>query len=244
MAKMLRIGHSGAGIYAPPNTLRSFERALAFGVDMVEFDVRRCRDALVLIHDKELGASTSGRGNVRDHTLEELRRVDAGEGETIPTLEEAASLIKGRAQMNVDLKESGYEGEVLQVLRKHGVLGDVLISSLIPASLRMVKALAPEVLVGLSYPSTRPYLTPFIRLTPWLMRLTMSWRISGMIAAASADAAMVRYQLITPQLVTAAHRVGYRVLAWTVDDQFVMRRLKQMGIDGIASNRPDLLADL
>ncbi|MFA4837548.1 MAG: glycerophosphodiester phosphodiesterase, partial [Dehalococcoidia bacterium] len=169
---------------------------------------------------------------------------DAGEGETIPTLEEAACLIKGRAQINIDLKEAGYEDEVLEVLSKHGILGDVLISSVIPASLRKLKRLAPEVAVGLSYPPAKLYLMPFVRLTPWLMRLTMPWRIQGLIAAASADAAMVRYQLITPQLVIAAHRFGYRVFAWTVDDLLVMRRLEKMGIDGVTSNRPDLLANL
>ena len=241
---MLRIGHSGAGVYAPPNTLRSIDLAIEFGMDMVEFDVRRCRDALVLIHDKKLGMNTIGRGNVRDHTLEELRKVDLGEGETIPTLEEATCLIKGRAQMNIDLKEAGYEEEVLEVLRKRGVLGDVIISSLIPESLRTLKRLAPEVLVGLSYPPAKPYLTPFVRFTPWLIRLTMPWRIAGIIAAAHADALMLRYQFITSNTVTAAHLVGYRVFAWTVDDLLVMRQLKKIGIDGIASNRPDLLADL
>jgi glycerophosphoryl diester phosphodiesterase len=244
MAKFLRIAHSGASAYAPANTLRSLELALQFGVDMVEFDVRRCRDALVLIHNKNLRASTSGRGNVGDYTLAELRRVDAGEGETIPTLHEAVSLINRRAQMNVDLKEVGYECEVLEVLRQHGVLNDVLISSLIPASLRTVKALAPEVPVGLSYPSMNPYKTLVVRLTPWLMRLIIRWRILRMIATAHADVTMMHHQIITPQLVAIVHHRGYRIFAWTVDNLVVMQRLKKMGIDGITSNRPDLLVQL
>jgi len=232
MAKFLRIAHSGAGAYAPANTLRSLELALQFGVDMVEFDVRRCRDALVLIHNKKLRASTSGRGSVGDYTFAELRRVDAGKGEPIPTLHEAVSLINGRAQINVDLKEAGYEDEVLEVLRQHSVLGDVLISSLIPASLRTVKALAPEVTVGLSYPSRNPYMVLVVRLTPWLMRLTIPWRIIRMIATAHADATMLHHQIITPQLVTVVHRHGYRIFAWTVDNLVVMQRLRKMGIDG------------
>ena len=244
MAKFLRIAHAGAGIYAPPNTLRSFELGLQFGVDMIEFDVRRCRDGLVLIHDKDLRASTSWRGNVRDYTLAELRRVDAGDGAPIPTLYEAVSLIKGRAQMNVDLKEAGYEGEVLEVLRRHGVLGDVLVSSSNPTSLRAVKTLTPEVAVGLSYPSNKSYMVPVVRLTLWLTRLTVPRYILRLIADAHADATMLRHQIITPQLVIVVHHAGYRIFAWTVDDLVVMRRLKKMGIDGITSNRPDLLAQL
>lgn len=208
---------------------------------MVEFDVRRCRDALVLIHDPYMAASTGVRVNVRDHSLMELRGIDVGHGEVIPTLHEAVSLLKGRAQMNVDLKETGYEGEVLEVLRQHKVLSDVIISSVIPSSLRTLKMLAPEVSLGLSYPPRKRYLTP---VASQIIRHILPWRIKGIIAAAHADAVMLRYQFITPEAVTAAHRAGYRVFAWTVDDLPVMRQLEKMGFDGVASNRPDLLARL
>lgn len=244
MAKLLRVGHSGAAAYAPPNTLRSLELALKLGVDMVEFDLRRCRDALVLIHDKDLRSSTNGRGNVGDYTCAELQNLDAGDGERIPTLHEAVSLIKGRAQINVDLKEAGYEDEVLGVLRQHGVLVDVLISSLIPASVRRVKALASEVSAGISYPSDNPYKRLVVRLMAKLTPLPLTHRIPKIIAAAHADSIMMHHQIVSPQMVDSVHSAGYRIFAWTVDDLISMQRMKKLGIDAIISNRPDLFAQL
>jgi len=217
---------------------------------MVEFDVRRCRDALVLVHDERLRRGPYSQSCVRDRTLAELRRLGIRADERIPTLDEAVSLIKGRAQMNLDLKDAGYEGEVLHVLGRHGVLRDVLVSSLAPASLRAVKALAPDVPVGLSYPddkggvSGKQYLAPIVRLTLWLMRLTVPWRMPRMIAHARANATMLHREIISPRLVAVVHRAGYRVFAWTVDDLAMMRRLQAMGVDGIASNRPDLFTQL
>ena len=227
---------------APHNTLRSIEVALQLGVDMIEFDVRRCRDTMVLLHDADLKTPSGGSGRVRDYTLAELRKLDVSSGYPTPTLQEAVSLIKGRAQMNVDLKETGYEGELLRILRHHNVLGDILISSLIPASLRTLKKLAPEVQVALSYPSGNQ--RGVISLMPWPLRLTIPWHVVRMVAAAHADAIMLHHHIITPQTVTAAHRRGYRAFAWTVDDPAEMKRLKQMGIDGITSDRPDLLMQL
>lgn len=217
---------------------------------MVEFDVRRCRDALVLVHDEHLSVRGGLRRRVRDCTLAELRQLDLGDGERFPTLREAVAVIKGRAEMNLDLKEAGYEVEVLDVLAQHDVLGDVLVSSLMPASLRAVKALVPAVPVALSYPedkggvSAKPRMAPVVRLILWLLRLTVPWRIPGMIARAHANAAMLHQQLVSPRLIAVVHRAGYRVFAWTVDDIVLMRRLRAMGMDGIASNRPDLFAQL
>jgi glycerophosphoryl diester phosphodiesterase len=246
-ARFLRIGHAGAGEFAPPNTLRSIELALQLGVDMVEFDVRSCRDALVLHHDARLGHS---RRRLQDHALDELATLDAGEGERIPTLDEAISLIKGRALINVDLKEEGCEGQVVDSLQKHAMLGDVLISSSAPSTLRAIKALAPDIPAGLSYPtddtgvSAKPYAAPVVEVALWLIRLSMPRRIARKIAGARADAAMLHYRVITPHLVAVAHAAGYRVFAWTVNELSTMRELRAMGVDGIASNRPDLFAQL
>lgn len=103
----ISIGHSGASAYSPPNTLKSIGLALHYGVDMVEFDVRPCRDALVLYHDDYLPHSTNGRMLISQCCNEELRRIDIGEGERIPLASEAIDLIKGKAPMNVDLKDRG-----------------------------------------------------------------------------------------------------------------------------------------
>ncbi|MEM3426627.1 MAG: glycerophosphodiester phosphodiesterase family protein, partial [Thermoproteota archaeon] len=103
MSSVLKIGHRGARFYEPENTLRSFRKALELGVDAVELDVRRTRDGeLVVIHDAEVDRTTNGKGLVRELTLEEIRRLDAGKGEKIPTLEEALDFLDGRVKILIE----------------------------------------------------------------------------------------------------------------------------------------------
>lgn len=92
MGKVLVIAHRGASAYEPENTLRSVEKALELGADMVEVDVRASRDRhIVVMHDPVVDRTTNGKGYVKDMTLKELKKLDAGLGEKIPTLHEVAS---------------------------------------------------------------------------------------------------------------------------------------------------------
>ena len=87
---MMKIGHRGACGYEPENTLRSFNKALDLGVDMVEMDAHVCRSGeVVLIHDDTVDRTTDGHGHVADMMFTDLSRLDAGHGEKIPTLEQA-----------------------------------------------------------------------------------------------------------------------------------------------------------
>src|SRR3989304_9561360 len=151
----LRIGHAGAGGLAAPNTLSSLSLALDFGVDIVEFAVRPCLDTLVLLHDDDL-SHLSGQHQLASQTAySEIRRLDAGQGECIPTFLEALELVKGRALLNIDLKGTGYEEDVVEALNTNGLLGETLGSRLEPASLRKGRRLYPQVGTSLSYPSDR-----------------------------------------------------------------------------------------
>ncbi len=101
----LKIGHRGACGYEPENTLRSFKRALDLQVDMVEFDVYTLAGGeIVIIHDDKVNRTTNGHGYVLDKNFEEIRKLDAGQGEKIPTLEEALDLIDKKCQVNIELK--------------------------------------------------------------------------------------------------------------------------------------------
>jgi hypothetical protein len=105
------MGHRGAPVDEPENTLRSFSRALAVGVAAVELDVQLTKDGrLAVIHDETLDRTTSGRGLVKDFTLAELQRLDAGRGEPIPSLEEVFDLVQGQAHLVVELKQAEAAG--------------------------------------------------------------------------------------------------------------------------------------
>lgn len=245
----LRIGHGGASGHARANSLRSLSCALDLGVDVVEFDVRACRDALVLEHDDNL-AHYGVQQLLSQTTLDDLRRIDPGADGPIPTLADALGLIKGRALINVDLKAEGYEAATLEMVRAKGMLGDVLFSSLIPASLQRLRQLDPHVRTGISYPEDRgnasgnPYLKPIVNVVVALMRLTFSYRVLAMMANAQADAVMLYHKVVAQPTVDTVHRAGKKIFVWTVDDQAQLQRIKHLGVNGIASNYPDRFAKI
>jgi glycerophosphoryl diester phosphodiesterase len=247
--RFVRIGHRGAAALAPQNTLAGFQCAVDLGVHAVELDVRRTADdQLVVMHDAHLEASTDGVGLVAAHTLEQIRACDAGAGETVPTLGEALDFLHGRAMVVVDLKERGYEEQVISCARERNMLDEVLLCGLDAASLRTVALLAPAVLTAFSYPedtgsaSTKPYLATAVKVALAVMRLTLPLRISGMMRRAGAQGTMLYHEVVNKDVVKAVHAAGGWIGAWTVDDSDDIERLAEIGVDSITSNRPDLLA--
>lgn len=246
----LRIGHAGAGAYAPPNTLKSIALALELSVDMVEFDVRPCRDALVLYHDDHLPHPSNGRVLISQCWYEEIRRIDIGEGERIPLASEVIDLIRGKALMNVDLKDRGYEDRVIELLREKNILGDVVISTLILESLVKIKEIVPHVRTSISYPSDQfnvskiPILKPITRHALTVKRWLLPFRLLGIMANARADATTLHFRTVSQATLNRVHAYGGKVYAWTVDNIAPMRALHAMGVDGIVSNRPDLFEQL
>jgi len=246
----IRIGHAGASAYAPANTLESFELALELGVDMVEFDVRPCRDALVLLHDDALASALEGETRACELTLDQVRAMRAGDGQRVATLDEAIDLLKGRALLNVDLKTRGIEAAVIATLRRKGMLADVLISSLDPQSLSEIRRLDPAVATAISYPedrggaSTRSYLAPIVTIVLRLMRAQMPSRVMRLMASAEANAAMLYHKVVSHASVERVHAANKRVFVWTVDDLPALQLVRSLGVDGAASNRPDLFRQL
>ena len=116
-----RIGHRGAAGHAPENTQASFRKAIELGCDMTELDVHVCASGdVVVIHDETLDRTTNGKGNVSDHTLTELKQLDAGKGEQIPLLQEVLELLKDRIMLNIELKGLGTAEPVYKIVKKTG----------------------------------------------------------------------------------------------------------------------------
>ena len=149
----LCIGHRGARGHAPENTLLSIDTGIRLGAGMIEFDVQRCVDELVVIHDLRLERTTNGRGRVGQARYDDLRRLDAGAGQHIPSLREVLDLVEARVALNIELKSAdGTASQVAQVLR--GVIGDgwsaeqFLVSSFHLPELYEFKQILPEVPVA------------------------------------------------------------------------------------------------
>jgi len=219
---MLKIGHRGARLYEPENTLRSFKRALDLGVDAVEFDVRKTKNGkIVVIHDEKVDRTTNGKGLVKDLTLKEIKLFDAGQGERIPTLEETLDFMDREAKMLIELKENDLEENVLNLVSHAGLTDNVIIISFLEEALRRVRELNSKVETGLIYSRHKnPVKTALELKANYLLPL---YRFTH-----SAD-------------VEKAHKNGLKVIVWTINTPEEVEEYVKKSVDGITSDKPDIL---
>ena len=216
-----KIAHRGASAYEPENTLRSFRRALDMGADLIEFDIRMSSDGhLIVIHDKKVDRTTDGTGLVREMTLGQLKKLDAGKGEKIPTLEEVIDFGKGKTRFVIELKEGGVEGKIVDVIKQNDLLEDVVIVSYHSKLVKNVKQLESRVTTGL------------ISLLPF--------NAVGSGKESLVDIVAPFHYLVTRGLVEKIHRNGMFLFTWVVDSQKRAEKLKEIGVDGIVTNKPDI----
>ena len=154
MVQLWIVGHRGARAVAPENTLRAIRTGMKCA-DYVEVDVRLSHDGIpVLIHDARLERTTSGTGQVNDLTVIQLKSLDAGEGETIPTLDEVLNVVtQGECGLVIEIKEPGSEEIICDVIR-NSVSGKVLTVSFHYQSLSIMKTCLPDLKTGIIVPAT------------------------------------------------------------------------------------------
>jgi|SRR5579884_2477920 len=226
-----KVGHRGAPREFPGNTLRSFQAAVARGCTMVECDVRQARDGvLVLAHDPEVKPEQGPEVAVAEQTSRDLYALDLGAGEGVPTLDEMVAWAQGRCAVMADMKcgGGGVEAQVVEAL------------SALPPEAKLVPGAAAE--------SRRRFreIDPALPLSLSLgieqasTLDTDDWEelLAGMVAVTW------EYPLLDARRIARLHALGRRVYAWTVDDVETMRRLIAAGVDGIISNRADLMQSL
>ena len=221
---MIIMGHRGAAAVAPENTLLSVAKAIEIGVDAVEIDVRLTKDReLVVIHDASVDRTTNGRGPVSQYELRDIKTLDAGRGEKIPTLQEVVDLVGGHVTLVVELKEEETEKKVVELIRKNHFEQQVYVISFWHGLVKTVKALAPRIKTGV---------------------LLVGCPVDACVATqASADAVVMRYGFVNRDFVETAHKEGLQVLIWNIDDRNLLKPYVEMGVDGIASNDPQVLVE-
>jgi glycerophosphoryl diester phosphodiesterase len=232
-APLRRVGHKGADLIAPGNTVESFDVALAHGVDMIEFDV--------------LPADPAGRGD--DRLLLAHDYEDAAAREPL-TLEEGLAHLAGVAftgvELDVDLKLRGYEERVVRALEEAGLTGRSLISTQHAESLERLRELRPDLRLGWSVPrARRDYTSSRLYALPALgalevMKRALPRRAAAAVRAGRCDALMAHWRLVTPGLVRAVRGAGGDVFVWTVDHAEHIRRFEAMGVTGVITNDPRL----
>ncbi|MEX0829420.1 MAG: glycerophosphodiester phosphodiesterase family protein [Nitrospirales bacterium] len=219
--KLLRIGHRGAAGHAPENTPASLVEAVKFGVDLVEFDVRRSLDgALVLLHDQTVDRTTNGHGNVETLPFRILRGLDAGGGARIPLLAEALECLDERAGAMIELKVAGIAAGVCAVVQAGHFQRQVIFASFFQEELVTGRSLLVDAQTLALFEGEPIHPTDFV------------------IDARPTHAGLALAS-VTSGDVQALQGRGIRVFVFTVDKPDDIDRMKRLGVDGIISNFPE-----
>lgn len=219
---IFKIGHRGARAYEPENTLKSFKKAIEIGVNAIEFDVRQTKDKkLIVFHDDKVDRLTDGKGFIKNLTLEQIKSLDVG-GEPIPSFEEALDFIDKKIQrIVIELKEFGFEDKVLRELRKRRLEDRVIIVSFLERVLEKIRELEGNIEMGLIYVT---------HLSPIKSALKLK-----------ANYLVPFYRFTHTKDIQKAHKEGLKVIVWTINKKEEALKYAQKGVDGIASDKPDIL---
>jgi glycerophosphoryl diester phosphodiesterase len=236
------VGHKGADLIAPGNTLASFSAAVDAGVDTIELDVLWTRDGhpridaaertpLIVAHDWH---DAEGR--------EPLTLAEALDAFTTPPLE--------KVEIDLDIKLPGREEEIVAAVRERGLLERAMVSTMELSTLVKIGALEPGLRRGWTYPrvtkdwnSKRWAKAPMLATLVWMRK-----RLPGLAARElpkmGVDAMWVYHPLVSRRLAKITALAGVELIAWTVDDASRMEKLVAAGVDGICSNDPRLFASI
>jgi glycerophosphoryl diester phosphodiesterase len=220
----------------PENTLAAFEAALELGVDGIEFDVRMCKSGeIIVFHDATLQRLTGARGFVSKSNLAELRKLRIlSTEERIPLLSEVLELTKEKAMLNVEIKanginQRGLERNVVNLLKKHDLINDTIISSF-----------NPLVLAKINKQKTGDLNTGYL-----VDRNFRLWNSAILVGKAlSARALHIDHRLAKPRFLKRIRKSGLFCLAWTVNKKEDMQALIEMGVHGIITDKPEQLKAL
>lgn len=213
-SRLLLLGHRGARLYAPENTIPAFDLALDHGTDGFEFDVRCTRSKQSIVcHDGKFNSMV-----VRKRTLEQIHAKSV-DGKP-PCLEDVLELYSHRAFLNIEIKVRGMEQVVVEAMNRFPPRRGYFISSFLPSVVRKLHELDASLVLGA------------ISKSYWHLRRWKALPVSYVVP---------HYNLLTPKLLDELHSAGKTVITWTVNDPREMERVAEMGVDGIISDDTKLL---
>jgi glycerophosphoryl diester phosphodiesterase len=221
VSALIRVGHRGAPVVAPDNTIAGFDAAIAIGVDMIEFDVLPdpASGTLYLAHDQ--GALDVTRSLTLSAALEHF-----------------ATPPFAAIRLQLDIKRRGIERRVIDALDASGTRGRAFVSGLTDG----FRAIAPELPIGWTVPDK-----PLVGQLPLVRRLyreRLPARAAARIAAREIDALVPHWRLVTDRLVAAVRDAGGEIYVWTVNDAAELERLAGLGVTGVITNDPRLFASM
>lgn len=229
--EMLVVAHRGASAYAPENTLIAIKKAMDMEADYAELDVQLTRDKeVILLHDMNLKRTAGVKGFIKDLTLEELKKLEVGawfgeefRGEPIPTLQDVIRLVKGKMRLNIEIKTFRPEPEIAQkvvdIIRSEHFENKCMITSFDREVVTAVKRIAPEIITGFIFGKNYP----------------------DDVFEGSWDVLSCNHRIATLEFIQKAREHNKQVYVWTVDGEKTIKRFIDRKVDGIISNKPDLV---
>lgn len=220
----LIVGHKGAAGYAPENTLSSFRMAIAIGCDRAELDVKLTKDKQVVVfHDDEISKLTNGKGFINEMTLADLKELNCGQGEKIPTLQKVIDVCKNKIDLQIELKADGTPELVNSIILKNDIQNQVVITSFKDYLLKEIKMLNPDLKVGLLFKTDEVMLK--------------IWDLANEVPL---DFLAPFSRLVTKEFIDKAHSLGKSVYAYRVNEKRLGDKLISMDVDAIGTDFPKL----
>jgi glycerophosphoryl diester phosphodiesterase len=236
------IAHRGHSSHYPENTILSFQKAIEAGADWIELDVVSTLDGHVVIsHDTHIDRRTNGTGKISAMTLELIKGLDAGvrsgsafAGERIPTLDEALTFFDSQpVRLCIEIKGDNTDEfidtarKTVAILQQRNALQRVVISSFNPECLKAIKTWEPLLSTSLDPDRQDGTYTP--------------WQLCQQVLQCHANFLLHRHDTLTTDIVDEAHQHGFSLWTWTVNSDDAMRRVIEMGVDAIMTDKPDIL---
>jgi glycerophosphoryl diester phosphodiesterase len=213
-------GHRGASAIEPENTMKAFIQAFQDGADGIEFDVRLTADnQMVIIHDSLINRTSNGSGLVRKKTFQELLEFDFGKGEKIPLLEDVLKKYRNQKWLNIEIKEQGFEKQLLEMLENLKITQKYVISSFEISVLEKIKELNNEIPTAFLFEAGRI-------------------NLSELIKKIECKGIHPKHTIVNKSFMGEAIYYRLAVRAWTVDNPRKALKLTKMRINGLITNNP------
>ncbi|MFX1378001.1 MAG: glycerophosphodiester phosphodiesterase [Promethearchaeota archaeon] len=221
---VLIIAHRGASNLAPPNTLKAFQKAIELRADYIEFDVHQSKDGeIVIIHDAYITDINGQENYIKEMELNELKLINIGEGENIPTLKELIKIAKGNIGLQCEIKATNFSENLVKILEQENLIKNSIISSFIFKELLELQKLNSNLKLALLIP-------PEMDSSHKLMKYSQKAIDSNFYAIHP------YFGLIDREFVKSIHQNDMLVNVWTVNEESEIKEVLEIGVDGIISD--------
>jgi glycerophosphoryl diester phosphodiesterase len=230
MNKLIIGGHRGCTT-EPENTIKAFKKALETNVDLIELDVRLTKDKVpVVIHDTTVNRTTNGRGRVAELTLAEIKKLDAGDGQQIPTLQEVINFVKGKTKLLIEVKTYATIKPVAKLIKDNEIVDSTIVASFGHIVAKYFKKALPQIKTG-------------------VLVVALPVNPVKVVEDANADylfsfhETLLAGSIIYKREIKRANKKNIQVFACDVDDKYALaadelKQLVKMGVNGIITNNP------